>query len=194
LGTFYYTIAVHNKARWKYCEQRQYPPLKICTRGQHSTFMDIAQYATIQKQFSSVQFISIIYCSVCLNATALLPTEMMKSVLLGLLCLQLIAVAVSDSLYLAERFAYYSAKLHNTSNEPYSPNAYSSCDYVDVCESDLTKIAWTVSRSSTRACVCSAAGSDQCSVVQWRYSTHSNFVVPHVYLHRTTPISFPLSK
>ena len=143
-------------------------------------------------QFSSVRFN---YCSVCLNVTtALLSTEMMKSALLGLLCLQLIAVAESNSLYLAERFAYYSAKLHNTSNEPYSPNAYSSCDYVDVCESDLTKIAWTVSRSSTRACVCSAARSDQCSTVQWRYSTHSDFVVPHVYLHRTTPISFPLSK
>jgi hypothetical protein len=123
-------------------------------------------HGAVLVQFSSVQFNCLLFClSERLNVTTLLSTEMMKSVLLGLLCLQLIAVAVSDSLYLAERFAYYSAKLHNTSKEPYSPNAYSSCDYVDVCESDLTKIAWTVSRSSTRACVCGG------SIRSMQYST-----------------------
>jgi hypothetical protein len=67
--------------------------------------------------------------------------------LLSLLILYFISTASADAEYLAERFAYYSLKLRNTSMQAYSPSAYTTCDYVDVCESDLDKIVWTVSFS-----------------------------------------------
>ena len=54
--------------------------------------------------------------------------------------------ADADSQYLGERFSYYTLKLQNLSQHAgYSPDAYTSCDYIDVCEYDLDKIVWTVS-------------------------------------------------
>lgn len=70
--------------------------------------------------------------------------------MLGLLfVLQFTSTAFADdhSQFLAERFAYYSLKLRNTSQQAYSPSAYTTCDYVDVCASDLDAIVWTVSEA-----------------------------------------------
>ena len=53
------------------------------------------------------------------------------------------AVTTAQSAYLMERFSYYSRVLRNTSqyaNDVYSHNAYSTCDYYDVCNFDIDSV------------------------------------------------------
>lgn len=62
----------------------------------------------------------------------------------SLLLWQVLSTAVANE-FLTERFAYYSLKLRNISRQSYSSSGNASCDYFDVCESDMDKIVFTVS-------------------------------------------------